>query len=50
MGTVVGVLLIVLLQSMLSVLQIPEAGRQISYGAVLLGMLLIYGRGARLSE
>jgi ribose transport system permease protein len=49
-GTVVGVLLIVLLQSMLSVLQIPEAGRQIIYGGVLLTMLLIYGRGARLSE
>jgi hypothetical protein len=32
------------------VLQIPEAGRQISYGLVLLVMLLIYGRGARLSE
>ncbi len=50
LGTVVGVLLIVLLQSMLSVLQMPEAGRQIIYGGVLLGMLLLYGRGARLSE
>ena len=49
-GTVVGVLLIVLLQSMLSVLQMPEAGRQIIYGGVLLSMLLLYGRGARLSE
>jgi ribose transport system permease protein len=49
-GTVVGVLLIVLLQSMLSVLQIPEAGRQIIYGGVLLSMLLIYGRRGRLSE
>jgi ribose transport system permease protein len=50
MGTVVGVLLIVLLQSMLSVLQMPEAGRQIIYGGVLLSMLLLYGRGVRLSE
>lgn len=50
LGTVVGVLLIVLLQSILSVLQMPEAGRQIIYGGVLLGMLLTYGRGARLSE
>ena len=50
MGTVVGVILIVLLQSMLSVLQIPEAGRQISYGLVLVAMLLIYGRSGRLSE
>ncbi|MBV9490072.1 MAG: ABC transporter permease, partial [Verrucomicrobia bacterium] len=50
LGTVVGVLLIVLLQSILSVLQMPEAGRQIIYGGVLLGMLLAYGRGARLRE
>ena len=49
-GTVIGVLLIVLLQSMLSVLQMPEAGRQIIYGGVLLSMLLIYGRAARLRE
>jgi ribose transport system permease protein len=49
-GTITGVLLIVLLQSILSVLQMPEAGRQIIYGAVLLSMLLIYGRGARLRE
>jgi ribose transport system permease protein len=49
-GTVVGVLLIVLLQSILSVLQMPEAGRQIIFGGVLLSMLLTYGRGARLSE
>jgi ribose transport system permease protein len=35
---------------MLSVLQMPEAGRQIIYGSVLLVMLLLYGRGARLSE
>jgi ribose transport system permease protein len=49
-GTVIGVLLIVLLQSMLSVLQMPEAGRQIIYGGVLLTMLLIYGRSSRLRE
>jgi ribose transport system permease protein len=32
------------------VLQMPEAGRQIIYGGVLLSMLLIYGRAARLRE
>ena len=32
-GTVVGTILIVLLQSVLSVMQMPEAGRQIIYGA-----------------
>ena len=47
LGTVVGVILIVLLQSMLSVMQMPEAGRQIIYGAVIIAMLLVYGRGAR---
>jgi ribose transport system permease protein len=47
LGTVAGVVLITLLQSILSVLQIPEYGRQIIYGAVIITMLLIYGRGAR---
>src|SRR4051812_48722730 len=47
-GTVVGTILIVLLQSVLSIMQMPEAGRQIIYGLVIIGMLLIYGRGARL--
>jgi ribose transport system permease protein len=44
---VVGVILVVLLQSMLSVMQMPEAGRQIIYGVVIVAMLLVYGRGAR---
>lgn len=46
-GTVVGTILIVLLQSVLSVMQMPEAGRQIIYGVVIVAMLLVYGRGAR---
>jgi ribose transport system permease protein len=45
LGTVVGVVLIVLLNSVLSIMQMPEAGRQIIYGAVIITMLLIYGRG-----
>jgi ribose transport system permease protein len=44
-GTVVGTILIVLLQSVLSVMQMPEAGRQIIYGLVIIAMLLVYGRG-----
>ena len=44
LGTVAGVLLITLLQSILSVMQIPEYGRQIIYGLVIIGMLLLYGR------
>jgi len=44
LGTVAGVILITLLQSILSVMQMPEAGRQVIYGAVIIGMLLLYGR------
>ncbi|MDQ0322110.1 ribose transport system permease protein [Pararhizobium capsulatum DSM 1112] len=44
LGTVAGVILITLLQSILSVMQMPEAGRQIIYGVVIIAMLLLYGR------
>lgn len=44
LGTVAGVILITLLQSILSVMQMDEWGRQIIYGGVIIGMLLIYGR------
>lgn len=44
-GTVVGVVLIVLLNSVLSIMQMPEAGRQIIYGAVIITMLLAYRSG-----
>ena len=47
LGTVVGVILITLLQSILSVMQIPEMGRQVIYGVVIISMLLVYGRGRR---
>lgn len=47
LGTVLGVILITLLGSILSVMQIPELGRQIVYGGVILGLLLAYGRGQR---
>jgi len=46
-GTVVGVVLIVLLQSMLSIMQMDEAYRQMIYGAVIILMLLIYSRGRK---
>jgi len=45
LGTIVGVILIVLLNSVLSIMQMPEAGRQIIYGGVIIAMLLVYGRG-----
>ena len=44
LGTIAGVILITLLQSILSVVQVPEAGRQIIYGIVIVSMLLLYGR------
>ncbi len=44
LGTVAGVILVTLLQSILSVMQIAEFGRQIIYGIVILAMLLLYGR------
>lgn len=50
LGTLVGVILIVLLNSALSIMQMPEAGRQIIYGAVIIAMLLVYGRGARVAS
>lgn len=46
LGTVVGVLVITLISSVLGVMQIPEASRQIIYGAVIISMLLLHGRGA----
>ncbi len=44
LGTVAGVILITLLQSILSVVQMPEFGRQIIYGVVIIAMLMLYGR------
>jgi ribose transport system permease protein len=44
LGTVAGVVLITLLQSILSVVQMPEFGRQIIYGVVIIAMLMLYGR------
>jgi ribose transport system permease protein len=43
-GTVAGAILITLLQSILSVMQIAEFGRQIIYGVIIIAMLLLYGR------
>jgi ribose transport system permease protein len=44
LGTIAGVMLITLLQSILSVMQMEEFGRQVIYGVVIIGMLLLYGR------
>jgi ribose transport system permease protein len=50
LGTLVGVILIVLLNSVLSIMEMPEAGRQVIYGGVIILMLLVYGRGARVTS
>jgi ribose transport system permease protein len=47
LGTVAGVILITLLQSILSVMQMPEYGRHVTYGVVIVAMLLVYGRDRR---
>ncbi|KGF69508.1 ABC transporter permease [Hoeflea sp. BAL378] len=49
-GTLVGVILIVLLNSVLSIMQMPEAGRQVIYGSVIICMLLVYGRGNKVQS
>ncbi|GEL64531.1 ABC transporter permease [Kozakia baliensis] len=43
-GTVMGTILIVVLQSVLAVMQMPDAGRQIIYGVIIFSMLMLYGR------
>jgi ribose transport system permease protein len=49
-GTVVGVILIVVLNSVLSIMQMPEAFRQVIYGLVIIMMLLVYGRTAKVTS
>ena len=46
--TVAGVVLLTLLSSMLSVMQMQEAGRRIIHGGVIIVMLLVYGRGSKI--
>jgi len=50
LGTIAGVVLIALLQSILSVMQMEEAYRHIIYGTVIIVMLLVYGRSAKVQE
>lgn len=48
LGTVAGAILITILASILSVMQIAEFGRQIIYGVIIVLMLLLYGRDKEL--
>jgi ribose transport system permease protein len=47
-GTMAGAVFLVVLQSILTTLNIPPFGRQIVFGATLLALMLIYGRQRRL--
>ena len=50
LGTLVGVMLIVLLNSVLSIMKMEEAWRQIIYGVMIIGMLLVYGRNDKVTQ
>jgi ribose transport system permease protein len=43
-GTILGVIFITYLSSILSVLQVPEAGRQILFGLIIIIMMISYSR------
>ena len=44
-GTMAGAVLLIILQSILTTLNIDESGRQMVFGATLLVLMLFYGRG-----
>jgi ribose transport system permease protein len=44
-GTMAGAVLLVILQSILTTVNIDESGRQMVFGATLLVLMLLYGRG-----
>jgi ribose transport system permease protein len=46
-GTIAGTVIIYVLLSILTVLNINDAGRQIIYGLVILIVLFLYGRGKK---
>ncbi len=43
-GTVAGAAIVIILQSILTVINIPEYGRNMIHGLVIIGILLLYGR------
>lgn len=49
-GTIAGAIMIVLLQNSLQVAGIRPAGQQILYGVIILLMLFLYGRAAKVRE
>ncbi len=49
-GTIAGAITVVLLQNVLQIVGIRFAGQQILYGLIVLLMLFVYGRSARIRE
>jgi ribose transport system permease protein len=49
-GTIAGAIIVVLLQSTLAIAQVPQAGRNILYGLIILVMLFVYGRAGKVRE
>jgi ribose transport system permease protein len=49
-GTIAGAITVVLLQNVLQIVGINPAGQQILYGLIILLMLFVYGRNARVQE
>ncbi|OHV08768.1 ABC transporter permease [Kushneria phosphatilytica] len=49
LGSISGSLIVVLLQSVLSTIQIQQAGKNIVFGVIIILLLLLYGREKRLS-
>ena len=47
-GTMAGAVVLILLQNILTTLNIPPFGRQVIFGVTLLGLMLLYGRQRRL--
>jgi ribose transport system permease protein len=44
-GTTAGVIVMTLLQSILSVVQLPESARQMVHGVIIIAMMLVHTRG-----
>ena len=49
-GTIAGAITVILLQNVLQIVGIQFAGQQILYGLIILLMLFVYGRNARVQE
>ena len=47
-GTALGAILLIILQSILITIRIDESGRQMIFGATLLLLMVFYGRGKML--